>query len=429
MVAIVFLGELTTPRHSLAQSTPRNADSAALPLCGKPFWILGKAFPRVIHIGMPPLGPGDTLVSERTNRAFIPFSGAYQPAERLHCRSSITTVEATTGRLIRTVPLGLVSPVAAVDDRANRVVVAGYPEGGPADWSQGALTVLDTQGRIISLPRTFALCPCPGATTYGLAIGMDGRTHRVFVGSSHRVVTFDTISGRLLNSVPVETGDRCDCLSLVVDERRGRVFATTSSGLTVFSAASGSVREQINLPGPPGFVAEDRRTGRIFTEALTGPSGCRGGPSYVLAVLDATTSKLIRAMFDSCSGFGVAVDEPARRAYIREADMNQVAVLDSGNGRVLRYLSPRDPPPPVLLAVGPRTGRLYYLYVRCSTRACEVTIKVFDSARRRVLRALHIPQGVPILRGDVFTTIADAAGRVFVTNPQARTVTMLQVGP
>jgi len=142
-------------------------------------------------------------------------------------------------------------------------------------------------------------------------------------------------------------------------------------------------------------------------------------------------------MFGYCSEYRVTVDEYAQRAYVYISEQlyggepSQVTVvLDSSDGRVLQYLAPgTSDPPPSLLAVGPRSGRLYYLYAHCSSRGCKAAIKVFDPAHRRVLRTVPVPDGVSILRTDVSTTIADGAGRVFVTNPQARTVTMLQVGP
>lgn len=410
----------------------RASGAPVLSLCARPgVPVPSSGFPRAISVGRQ---PWSLAVSDRSGHAFVGLSGRNGVGGGLRCRASVVTLDAVTGRPLRAVPVGAVPPAIVTDDPDGRVFVAGYAESQHPDLDRGSLTSLDLQGRVVSAPQTFGLCPCAHDANAGpLQIRADGPAHRVFVLTSRSALTFDALSGRLLNTVPVEgIGAAGGFPGFVVDERLGRVFIATGAGITVLDARSGSVTQDIDLGQSERGLAEDSRTGRVFVTANRPNTGdCRGAPMQTLSTIDAATGKVVRSVLGSCYAFSpVIVDEPARRVLVGTRAVSwggvQVSVLDSRNGRVLRSLT-IDGSGLSHSAVDPRTGWIYDATQTCtgSTRAaarCQDAVRALQPGSWRIVRTVPVArayQGIP--------AVAARAGRLLIANPSSGTVTIVRI--
>jgi len=170
-------------------------------------------------------------VDEKTGRVFVANEES----------RSITTLDARSGTIVRTVPVGFAT-VLAVDERTGRIIVA--------DGGAGTVSVLDaTTGTIV---RTVFVGGGP------TAVAVDARTHRAFVTSTggasrfvpHRlprvlsglvslfvdphaqtyVSVLDTQSGALLHDVHIGSGVPRE---IAVDQQTGHAFVTTPDSNSV----------------------------------------------------------------------------------------------------------------------------------------------------------------------------------------------------
>lgn len=188
--------------------------------------------------GTVPVGRGAVAVAvdDRTGRVFI-------ANEESH---SISVLDARSGVVLRTVPVGFATALA-VDEKAGRVIVA--------NGGSGTVSVLDAAtGAIV---RTILVGGGP------TAVAVDTRTHRAFITSTggasravpHRlprvlsglvslfvaphaqtyVSVLDTRSGALLRDVHIRSGVPRE---IAIDQRTGHAFVTTpdSNGVTMFDA-------------------------------------------------------------------------------------------------------------------------------------------------------------------------------------------------
>jgi DNA-binding beta-propeller fold protein YncE len=220
--------------------------------------------------------------------------------------TSVTMLDARSGRELRTIALGVLLTGVAVDMRRGHVFATGYngasgvgtvrmldatsgavlrtvtldqsPSPGPVavDERSGHAFVLDrgidsfsiidaASGRVLHSINV-------GAQTYPQAVAADGHAGRVFVAvsvesSAGRVRELDVRGGRILHTVMVGWNP----IALVVAVRAGRVFAvnagSTASGSTgsisVLDATSGRLVRTVRLGMLPHAAAVDERAGRL----------------------------------------------------------------------------------------------------------------------------------------------------------------------
>jgi DNA-binding beta-propeller fold protein YncE len=232
-------------------------------------------------------------------------------------------LDAWTGAVVQTTPIGISPQALAVDGRYHQAFVLnqgvldanGYPVG------RGSMTVLDTQrGRVL------ATVPV-GTNPVDLAI--DDQTHRVFVVNRE--------GGRL---------------------RVGYVRGT----VTVVDTVRDAVVRTVRVGLMPQAVAVDQVAGRVFVPSFGcvdlsyGP--CRGAVS----ILDASTGVVLSnvALLQPCA---VAVDGRVHRALVVSnvgRDHGQLTVLDSRTGtRVGRQSLPPVGCGPSVLTTDTHTGRTF----------------------------------------------------------------------
>ena len=289
----------------------------------------------------------------------------------------------------------------AVDVRTARVFVT----------TGGAITVLDaTSGTLL---RRVPL----GAAPFALAA--DERHNYVFaIRYGNAVSMLDATSGALLHTEHLRRQPR----AIAVDQRTARVFVTTYGAVHVLDARSGvQVRSLDGVTPIAEFIGVDEATSRVF---LTGRGGGiyipkPGGGAVVKSVsmLDARDGTLLRSLgtaqgYHNASVSSLVVDEPARRVLIVGGS---VSVFDARSGAVLinRRL-PRHGPggEATAAAVDARRGCLYVpiAYEEPATNAQSGTVSVVDVATARVVTT--IPIGGLLLSA----TVDPPTGQVLILN-------------
>jgi len=356
-------------------------------------------------------------------------------------------LDAGSGRVVRVLSLGrrafvpttYGAPLAAVDPRTGRVFVPtsrqlgsdGSPEG------PGTVTVLD--GRSGALLRTLPVGHAP------LAVALDGRTRRVFVLNSGYQPTpqsttsvdgglsvLDADSGRPLARMPDEGGT-----TLAVDERTQRVFALEGSVVDVLDAATGRRRARVVL-SPPDFgytgyyMAVDERAGRVLVgleEGLGVPNGIG---------LDATTGAMLYSLDTQQQqrfvGGPLAVDPHTGHTVwvgLQGTHINfyDVSTTDTRTGRLVRagpsagLEGTNGVGFAAAIATDPAHGRAVLVTAVTATGYNGNQVAVIDTGSGRFRRVMELGAGPPAIAVD------ERAGRVFVANGGANTVSVLDAAP
>jgi len=272
-------------------------------------------------------------IDARHGRAFIASSG--MPGRfGAPSAGAISVLDTRTGRPIRTIRLPAQN--IALDAATGRLFVTS---GGTFRTSHGRLlagrvTTLDEDGRVLTsiLPGPF-----PGA------IAVDEATNHVFVTiagpffkSRGAAVMLDARTGRILRVIPAGVFPA----QAVADGRTRHVFVVNSalasgnptlSSLTMLDARSGRSLRTIPLWGANGAYLS-ARTGRVFVTTSYG----------TVVMLDARSGRILRTIAAGRSSFfsfdnqAAAVDERRGRIYVAVGD--RVLVLDATTGHVLRTL-------------------------------------------------------------------------------------------
>ncbi len=255
-------------------------------------------------IGSPPRGQGFAFagpplaVDTRDQRVFV----AHLDNRR------VSILDAVSGHLRHTVVLGLTPPAAAstvimnsvtVDERARRAFVY--------DANSGALTTLDaTSGHVVRAVRVARSSTSPL---------VDAPTGRVFVLASGTLSVVDARTGQLLGVTP----NLGAAGTPVVDAPTGSVIASDFGSRSVFicDGTTGRLRRRVTLNGNPTSLAVDEHTGRILvvSAGTTDNTGVFTDASRV-SVLDGRSGALLRTV-PLGAGYGsIAVDTQAHRAVV-----------------------------------------------------------------------------------------------------------------
>jgi len=247
------------------------------------------------------VGRQGIAIDERTGRVFVVNAGYASRG-----RGSVAVLDARSGRLLRTTPVGLYPIAAVADERAGRVFVLN---GGLNLDVPGTVSVLDARdGRLL---RTI------GIEKHPLAVAVDETTGRVFVASigntgngyAATVAVLDAASGRVLRTVPVGNSPE----AVAVDARLGQVYVAGDYQLKLLDEATGAVLRTVTVGNHPHDALVDARVGRVFLDEADGS----------IDVLDARTGVLMHAIPEPTPGwrshgFAVAavVDEAANRLVV-----------------------------------------------------------------------------------------------------------------
>jgi len=272
---------------------------------------------RAIPLGVANQTMVDALaVDARTGRVFVAVTDV--PPRPAH---ALLTLEAASGRPLRTTVLPLRADALAVDARTGRVLAG--------DQVTMGLAVLDAaSGRLLrAAPGRYPESDTAldfRADPWGLAI--DARRDRVFFGGfAHGDVrVFDARDGRPLRAIA--TGQR-SVTQLAVDARSGRALALGERGVAVLDAARGRPLRTVAVRGLQGLLAVDARAGRVLAPA-----------DRAVRVLDARDGRPRRAVPVPGVAVVAVAGEGLDRAYAL-GDRGQVWALDVARGRLTRALT------------------------------------------------------------------------------------------
>lgn len=272
---------------------------------------------RTLAVGMNPNG---VVVAARAGRVYVSNQD-----------DTLSVLDAWDGRLLNTIHLDLYSPLGvatqtctprglAVDERSRRLFIACDGSGTVSSTAPGLLRILDLRsGRFM---RTTPLPPAP------MAVAVDELTERVFVADAGGAVsTLDARSGRLLRTTRVGKNP----LALAVDERTAHIFVANGNDVTVsmLDARSGRLRRTITVGSGPGALAADAAAGRIVVN--------EGGDK--VSVLDATTGTILHTVtLPSGLVLGyqdIAVDARTGRIFVATGYQLDHALRISGPGNLV----------------------------------------------------------------------------------------------
>jgi DNA-binding beta-propeller fold protein YncE len=194
-------------------------------------------------------------IDERRGRAFVASAYFNMLGQPIPGVNLVSVLDATSGALLRRIPV-LHGPIAvAVDDRSGRVFSANL---------DGTASMLDPgTGAVV---RTVSRAPA----AIGNAVAVDSQTGRVFVsdynpdGPHGHVSVLDAGSGALLQTIAVGN----EPYAVAVAERTGHVFILSASGVSMLDARSGRVLHSIKLVA--NSVVVDERTNRVFVSDANG---------------------------------------------------------------------------------------------------------------------------------------------------------------
>jgi len=302
--------------------------------------VLNVATGTVLHTRALPIegyttvpGPQAIALDEQTNRVFILTNVRHVDAARGLTTNVgvVSTLDATTGAVLRTVRLARPVVAVAVDESSTRVFVLT------------AATIPDDGDLISRSP-----------------------------GGHGSVSVLDAASGTVLKAVSV--GDAPDALAL--DERSGRVFVANlgpldvdtgvpsgAGSVSMLDATSGVVLRTVAVGVFPAGLAVDVRSGRVFVLNLGTKTGLRYAPGprrSEVSTLDATTGTPVRttAVGNASGQIGVAATND--RVFIET--QRGIILLDATSGGHIpasdHALGPGLPTNGGILTIDDRRGRV-----------------------------------------------------------------------
>jgi DNA-binding beta-propeller fold protein YncE len=259
-----------------------------------------------------------------TLNACAPMSQAHPEQRCLGLPSSVSVLD-LRGILRGTVAVGNGAIALAVDEHAGRVLVANAAD--------GTLAVLNADGRVL---RTVDVGGSP------VALAVDARTGHAFLtsvdrfGRGSRVSMVDSRTGTILRTIVV--GHVVS--NIVCDARAGRVLVSGENGLRLLDTRTGQILRHIAAGVP---LTIDEGTGRALI--------AHQGQMWLLAMRDGAFVRPVddHGILRTLAIDRVAVDETAGRFYVAAhsvvkqhgtpTTIGQIVVLDARSGRVLHTLS------------------------------------------------------------------------------------------
>ncbi len=226
-------------------------------------------------------------------------------------RPAVSIFDAVSGRIVATAPLDPSSPAGVSNAAPSIAVDARFHRAYASLSDTGTVTTID-----VSRDRALRTVQVGAAPTTPL---VDERTGRVIVASLGAVSVLDARSGALVRTT--SSTQTINHYPVAIDERSGAVYVAGFNGHTVdvFDGVSGRLRRSAPVPGAPEAIAVDDATGRVLVvvghqRAL--PQGTAAGAT-ALCALDGATGRLRRVLPLAVSAHArLYLDGRARRALV-----------------------------------------------------------------------------------------------------------------
>lgn len=262
---------------------------------------------------------GEAAVAETTGRVFVPDECYPSIAGGPDCPGTVSVLNAANGQLVRTVTVGDLPQLMAVDAQTGRVFVVTVR----SDLS-ARVGVLDARsGRLL---HTVAVGSSVGS------IAADEGTGHVFIVTGNGYVTIlDARSGQRLGAVPVG-GVLSD---IVIAAPMHHAFIGDESGTVhMLDTATGAVLRHVKVCRTSAVAqAIDERRGRVFVVCLsmTDLRAMRRGPGHV-SILDASTAAVLQTITLGHTPNHIAIDDQTGLAFVVDGDAGTVTALGANFG-------------------------------------------------------------------------------------------------
>ena len=248
--------------------------------------------------------------------------------------ANVSLLDAGSGALVATVPVGLAPHEVAVSPDGRTAVVSNY---GVRGNDGRTLTVLDVAGA--RAVRTIDLGEL--RRPHGIAFLPDGATVAVTAEANRAVVLVDVASGRILRTYATGA-ETSHMLAVSPDGRRIFVANIGSGSVTAIDVETGTVRSAATGAGAEGLaISPDGAEVWVANRAADS-----------VGVLDASTLE-VRATL-ACPSFPirVAFTRDGRRALVSRARSGDVAVFDRDTRKEIGRI-------PMSARAGDPSGRLF----------------------------------------------------------------------
>ncbi len=257
--------------------------------------------------------PGPIAADTRTGRVFVvnrgPLDNGYGGSGNpLGARAgSVSVLDATTGQVLRTQPVGRGPALIAVDERLGRVFVVNrgpFDPGTRAFSAHSTVSILDAAtGRLLHTARLFT----PAATL----ILVDQDRGRVVIVGLYDIEILDALTGVVVRRLH----EFAEFAAL--DARADRLFLGDSGAVRTFRETTGAriATVAINTTNEGPFVnaiAVDAQAGHVIVSG-----GNDRSHLTTMRLLDIRTGTQVhREDGQAASGATIGVDEAAARAII-----------------------------------------------------------------------------------------------------------------
>lgn len=224
----------------------------------------GMSVLRTVHVGQHPVA---LAVDARIGRVVVVNQGSLYPngSGTATGHGSVSMLDATTGRLLRTTPVGQNPRAVAIDEQTRRVFVVDEgplsPNHSNLPTAHGAVSVLAARsGRTL---RSYEVDTTPSG--YPAVVAVDDRLHHAFAATGSTLSMLDTRSGRIQHMVRTRPLD-----AAAVDVSTAQAFAAgltlpTNRGLVyVIDGRTGCILRTIGVGTGPSALAVDTRSGHLF---------------------------------------------------------------------------------------------------------------------------------------------------------------------
>lgn len=253
---------------------------------------------------------------------------------------TVSMLDAASGRVLRTITVGAAPAALALDQHDGLIVVLdegrqydGYPVG-PSSLS----LVQARSGRVV---RTV------GLGYRASAVALDAGSGHIFVAdrSDDTVTMLSARTGAVLRTTAVGR----DPVAMAVDARIGRLFTSNDGDRTVsvLDTHSGSLVASVSLGAAPTALAVDEQAKRVY--ALTGQDTMASPLHHhagAVAVLDGRSGRLLHTVPVGIDPQAIVVDERDHRVAVANVggSPNTASLADRFMAWAQHWLPIRLPP-------------------------------------------------------------------------------------